>query len=147
MCALNKKHACPITRASHAALVVRKNSPYQCRRCMRREFSPWIMKIPWRRASQPTPVFFPEESHGQRSLEDYSSQGHQGSEMTEATQKSSYYISISSLYTPIYLYFPFYFQFCTSFLICIYRAIVNILSCIIYVLSSLIFLRKNLKIF
>ena len=26
-------------------------------------------KIPWRRAWQPTPVFLPGESHGQRSLE------------------------------------------------------------------------------
>ena len=28
-------------------------------------------KIPWRRAWQPTPVFLPGESHGQRSLEGY----------------------------------------------------------------------------
>ena len=31
-------------------------------------FSPWVGKIPWRRAWQPTPVFLPGESHGQRSL-------------------------------------------------------------------------------
>ena len=31
-------------------------------------FDPWIRKIPWRRAWQPTPVFLPGESHGQRSL-------------------------------------------------------------------------------
>ena len=30
--------------------------------------------IPWRRAWQPTPVFLPGKSHGQRSLEGYSSQ-------------------------------------------------------------------------
>ena len=29
---------------------------------------PWVRKIPWRRAWQPTPVFLPGESHGQRSL-------------------------------------------------------------------------------
>ena len=29
-------------------------------------------KIPWRREWQPTPVFLPEESHGQRSLIGYS---------------------------------------------------------------------------
>ena len=28
----------------------------------------WVGKIPWRRAWQLTPVFLPEESHGQRSL-------------------------------------------------------------------------------
>ena len=35
-------------------------------------FDPCVGKIPWRRAQQPTPVFLPEESHGQRSLADYS---------------------------------------------------------------------------
>ena len=29
-------------------------------------FSPWVGKIPWRREWQPTPVFLPGESHGQR---------------------------------------------------------------------------------
>ena len=33
---------------------------------------PWIGKIPWRRAWQPTPVFLPGESHGQRTLTGYS---------------------------------------------------------------------------
>ena len=33
---------------------------------------PWVGKIPWRRARQPTPVFLPGESHGQRSLMGYS---------------------------------------------------------------------------
>jgi len=31
-------------------------------------FDLWVGKIPWRRAWQLTPVFFPGESHGQRSL-------------------------------------------------------------------------------
>ena len=31
--------------------------------------------IPWRREWQPTPVFLPVESHGQRSLAGYSSWG------------------------------------------------------------------------
>ena len=35
-------------------------------------FDPWVGKIPWRRAWQPTPVFLPGESHGQRSLVGYS---------------------------------------------------------------------------
>ena len=33
---------------------------------------PGFGKIPWRRKWQPTPVFLPEESHGQRSLVGYS---------------------------------------------------------------------------
>ena len=37
----------------------------------------------WRRAWQPTPVFLPGESHGQRSLEGYSPWGHKELDMTE----------------------------------------------------------------
>ena len=40
--------------------------------CRRSRFSYWVGKIPWRRAWQPTPVFLPGESRGQRSLVDYS---------------------------------------------------------------------------
>ena len=49
-----------------------KESTCQCRRC---EFNPWVRKIPWRMEWQPTPVFLPGKSHGQRSLEDYSPWG------------------------------------------------------------------------
>ena len=38
--------------------------------------SPWVRKIPWRRKWQPTPVFWPGKSHGQRSLVGYSPWGH-----------------------------------------------------------------------
>ena len=37
--------------------------------CWRHGFDPWVGKIHWRRAWQPTPVFLPGESHGQRSLQ------------------------------------------------------------------------------
>ena len=40
-------------------------------------------RSPWRRKWQPTPVFMPEESHGQRSLIGYSPWGHKESDMTE----------------------------------------------------------------
>ena len=40
-------------------------------------------KIPWRRKWQPTPVFLPGKSHGQRSLEDCSPGGHKELNMTE----------------------------------------------------------------
>ena len=33
-------------------------------------------RMVWRRKWQPTPVFLPEESHGQRSLASYSPRGH-----------------------------------------------------------------------
>ena len=32
---------------------------------------PWVRKTPWRRKWQPTPVFLPGKSHGQRSLVGY----------------------------------------------------------------------------
>ena len=35
---------------------------------LRQEFNPYIGKIPWRRKWQPTPIFLPGKSHGQRSL-------------------------------------------------------------------------------
>jgi len=44
----------------------------QCRRGKRCGFDPWVGKISWRRAWQPTPVFLLGESHGQRNLLDYS---------------------------------------------------------------------------
>ena len=49
-----------------------KEPTCQYRRCKRRGFNPRIGKIPWRGAWQPTPVFLPEKSHGQRSLVGYS---------------------------------------------------------------------------
>ena len=48
-------------------------------------FDPWIRKICWRRVWQPTPVFWPGESQGQRSLVGYSLWGHKELDMTEAT--------------------------------------------------------------
>ena len=49
-----------------------KESTCQHRGCRRCGFNPWIGKIPWRRAWQPTPIFLPGESHGERSLAGYS---------------------------------------------------------------------------
>ena len=46
-------------------------------------FDPWVGKIPWRRASLPTPVFLPGESPGQRSLVGYSPWGRKESDTTE----------------------------------------------------------------
>ena len=40
--------------------------------CKQPGFHPWVRKIPWRREQQPTSVFLPGESHGQRILADYS---------------------------------------------------------------------------
>ena len=51
------------------------------------------MKIPWRRAWQPTPAFLPGDSHGQRSLAGYSPWGLKESDMTEATEHTFKVIS------------------------------------------------------
>ena len=45
-------------------------------------------KIPWSRAWQPTPVFLPGESHGQKNVTDYSPQGRKETVTTEATERA-----------------------------------------------------------
>ena len=63
-----------------------KEPSCQCRKCNRHRFSDWTRKMPWRRARQPTPVFLPGESHGQRSLLGYSLWGRKKSDMTVIEQ-------------------------------------------------------------
>ena len=53
-----------------------KNPPSDACHCRRHRFDSWVMKIPWRRKWQPTPVFLPGKSHGQRSLMGYSPWGY-----------------------------------------------------------------------
>ena len=48
-------------------------------------FDSWVGMIRWRRAGRPTPVYLPEESHGQRSLVGYGPQGRKVSDTTEVT--------------------------------------------------------------
>jgi len=62
-----------------------KEAACQCRRHKRCRFDPWVGKIPWRWAWQPTPVFLPGESHGQRSLAGYCPQSCTESDTTEGT--------------------------------------------------------------
>ena len=49
-----------------------KESACQCRRCERSRFDPWVRKIPWRRKWHPTPVSWPGNFHGKKSLVGYS---------------------------------------------------------------------------
>ena len=72
-------HQC---RASQVVLEV-KNLLANARDVKKGGFNPWVGKIPWSRAWQPTPVFFSGESHGQRSLAGYSPWGHKESNMIE----------------------------------------------------------------
>ena len=62
-----------------------EESTYQCRRCKRWGFTPWVGKIHWSRKWQPTPVFLPGKFHGQRILMGYSSWGHKQSDTREHT--------------------------------------------------------------
>ena len=60
-----------------------KKSSCQCRRC---GFHPRVERIPWRRKWQPTPVFLPGKSHGQRSLAGFSPWGHKRVKNNLATE-------------------------------------------------------------
>ena len=63
-----------------------KNPPANARNaCKRWGFDPWVGKIPRRGKWQPTPVFLPEQSHGQRSLAGYSPWVYKELDTTEHT--------------------------------------------------------------
>ena len=66
-----------------------KNLPamQRWRRC---GFDPWVRKIPWRRKWQPTPVFLPGKSQGQKSQVDYNPRGHKESNRTEDLSTAQY---------------------------------------------------------
>ena len=49
-------------------------------------FDPWVGKVRWSKAWQPTPVFLTGQSHGQRSLVGYSLWGHKESDTTEVIE-------------------------------------------------------------
>ena len=62
----------------------------QCRRHKRHGFDLWVRKISWRRPWQPTPVFLPGESHGQRSLVGYSPYHRVAKSRTQLKQLSTH---------------------------------------------------------
>ena len=62
-----------------------------CLQYRRPRFNTWVGKFPWRRKWQPTPVFLPEEFHGQRSLAGYSPLGCKKSDTTEQLTLSLYF--------------------------------------------------------
>ena len=66
-----------------------KESSCQCRGCLRQEFNPWLGKIPWRRAWQPTPVIIAWRilcTEGSGGLQSMGSQrvGHSWSDLAHA---------------------------------------------------------------
>ena len=68
--------------ASQVALVVK--NPVNAGDIRDEGSIPGLARFPWRRTWQPTPVFLPEEFHGQRSLVGYSPWGCKESDMTKA---------------------------------------------------------------
>ena len=60
-----------------------KNSPANAGGHKRHWFDPWVRKIPRRRIWQPTPIFLPRESQGQRSLVPYNWWGYKELDTTE----------------------------------------------------------------
>ena len=73
----------PRLQITRQACISLEEPTCQCRRHKRHGFNPWVRKIPWRRARQPTSVLLSGESHGQRSLAGY--RGHKESDTTEVT--------------------------------------------------------------
>ena len=65
--------------------------------CRRPGFNPWVGKIPWRRKWQPTPVFLPGKSHGQRSLAGYSPWGRKKSDTIERLTLSLHFSQYHSI--------------------------------------------------
>ena len=68
-----------------------KNLPAMRETCV----YPCVGKIPWKRAWQPTPLFLPGESHGQKSLVGCNLWGHTELDMTEATYTPTHYMQIT----------------------------------------------------
>ena len=70
-----------------------------CLQCRRHGFNPWVGNIPWRRKWQPTLLFLPGKSHGQRTiipwtivLVDYGSYGHKRVRYDLVTKQQLYSI-------------------------------------------------------
>ena len=81
---------------------ITSNTP--CLQCRRPGFNLWVGKSSWRRKWQPTPVFLPGKSHGQRSLMSYSSWGRKESDTTEWLHfqfQCMFVQSIPTLYYPM----------------------------------------------
>ena len=100
-----------------------EESACQCRRLKRHGFHPWVRKIPWRGKWQPTPVFLPGESHGQKNLVGFSPWDHK-----EWTQLSNWaplrsfqivvIIDYGDFFSPPF-YHVYMFLYCISIIACL----------------------------
>ena len=78
---MNKQNVVYLLGFSHGSEVKNPSAPEETQDTQVQSLG-W--EDPLGEAWQPTPVFLPEKSHGQRSLADYSQLGHKESGMTEA---------------------------------------------------------------
>ena len=83
--------------------------------CRRSRFDRWVRKIPWRRKGQPTPVFLPGKSHGQRHLAGYSPQGHKELDTAEWWHFHSHILCYGTWRRP---FFSFKNSHFLSFILC-----------------------------
>ena len=67
-----KKKSLPLFHKGFLGGATGKEQACKCRRHKKWGFDPWVGKILWRRKWQPTSGFLLGESHGQKSLADYS---------------------------------------------------------------------------
>ena len=67
-----------------------EESTFQCKKWKERVFLPWVGKTPGGGHGNPTPVFLPGESHGQRSLAGYGLWGRKAPDATEHRHTQSY---------------------------------------------------------
>ena len=74
----------------HVLPIWLRSKEFACQ-CSRHRLDPWIGKIPWRRKWQPTAVFLPGKSHGQKGLVGYSSWSRKESDMTERLTVSLFF--------------------------------------------------------
>ena len=59
---------------------------------------PGLRRFPWRGKWQPTPLFLPEKSYGQRNMVGYSPNGRNESDMTEVTEHIHTYRNSTDYY-------------------------------------------------
>ena len=97
----NKQDLWEFSGFPRAALVV-KNSPANAGETEEVWVLSLVKKIPWRREWLLTPVFWPGESHGQKSLVGYGPKGHKESDTTEplSRQHMEVLIPLDEQYLP-----------------------------------------------
>ena len=84
-------------------MLVVKNPPVSAGDVKRHGFNPWVRKILWKRKWQPTPVFLPGKSHGQRTLVGHSPWGYNESDLTYLLNLLLQHIIKFKLFLPLFL--------------------------------------------